>query len=889
MPILSRLIIKLSAETGQMDRELSKATRKVANLGRDMQAAGMAMTAGLTLPLVGVGAAAIKSFADFDQAMKSSQAIMGNLSDTMKSDMVNAARESAKNTIFSAEESARSFFFLASAGLDAAASIKTLPVVSRFAQAGMFDMALATDLLTDAQSALGMAIRRDAVANMQNMIRVSDVLVKANTLANASVQQFSEALTQKAGAALRILGKDIEEGVAVLAAFADQGRKGAEAGTMLSIVLRDLQTKAIKNSEAFRAAGVTVFDASGEMRNMADILADLEKKLEGASDQTKKATLLQLGFADKSVAALQAIIGLSDQIREYEKQLRQAGGTTQEVADKQLESFSAQMKLLQSRVEDSAIVIGKDLAVEVRKLADFLSGSLLPAVEGTVGWFTKLPDPIKTTSFGLLALTAAAGPAIYVLGGLMIALKALLPILVAVKAASLAFAGVLISAPGLIVLLGVGLVAAVWKAHDSFVNLRSVIDETRAAVDKEAAAADAAQEAAAAAAWTARDLAIAREKATATTNNLTEATRLMTLQELLATEAHSREQAAISTLVSTIQDYRDGLVEAYAPMIDVMQTADGINYAFERMNSALRISQAELEKFGRVAEQTQDVYWVGTEEGRKVLRTMEDIRRQGRRTYKHIQTAAERMSRQVSTIMTDMSRQMADLIFKGGKFADVWKSIGKAILRAAIEAQFGRIGKAMGDLISKSDVLKKAWEAIFGGGGGGVGDRGILASEDLALAGTRAQEGAGGPGGPGGPGGGGAKGAASWANLAVNIGQLIQAHGRGKNLWRIELNTRSTFAILAYNVVPGLNAIFIASTEIKDAVWQLREDLVHFIGPKLDLLAGSHPAVLPALAGAANGPASTVHIHNYIDGRELTNQLFSRAVSEIRVAHGARN
>ena len=38
---------------------------------------------------------------------------------------------------------------------------------------------------------------------MKEMIRISDVLVGANTLANASVEQFSQALTHKAAAALK--------------------------------------------------------------------------------------------------------------------------------------------------------------------------------------------------------------------------------------------------------------------------------------------------------------------------------------------------------------------------------------------------------------------------------------------------------------------------------------------------------------------------------------------------------------------------------------------------------------------------------------------------------------------------------------------------------------
>ena len=291
--------------------------------------------------------------------------------------MSDAARDVAKATTFSAEQAAESFFFLASAGLDAASSVAAMPTVAKFAQAGMFDMALATDLLTDAQSALGLTIRDDAVKNMENMIRVSDVLVKANTLANATVQQFSEALTNKAGAALKIVGKDIEEGVAVLAAFADQGIKGADAGTKFGIVMRDLQTKALKNTEEFRAFNVAVFDSQGEMNNLGDIIGDLEGALDGMSDAQAKATLLTLGFSDKSVAAIQAVIGSSEAIKQYESDLRSSAGTTQEVSEKQLDTLIAQFGLLKSAVADVALEIGggfepalKTMAGELRTLVE---------------------------------------------------------------------------------------------------------------------------------------------------------------------------------------------------------------------------------------------------------------------------------------------------------------------------------------------------------------------------------------------------------------------------------------------------------------------------------------------------------------------------------------
>ena len=369
-----------------------QAEQAIGDLGRTAGRvfAGLAIGAGVAA----VGA--IREFGNFDAALTKSLAIMGDVTDTMRGEMSQAARDVAKATTFSAEQAAESFFFLASAGLDAEASMKALPQVAAFAQAGMFDMARATDLLTDAQSALGLTIRDDAVANMENMIRVSDTLVKANILANASVEQFSTALTTKAGASLRALGKDLEEGVAVLAAFADQGIKGETAGTQLAIVLRDLTTRGIKNKEEFEKFGISVFDANGNMNNMADIVGDLETALEGMSDETAKATLLQLGFSDKSLSSLQALLGTSDAIRGYEAELRNAGGTTEDVAGRQLDTLNSQLELLKSEFLDVAISVGEQMTPAVRDLVDRVK-ELLPEIG------EKLVSALEKVDFAKIA------------------------------------------------------------------------------------------------------------------------------------------------------------------------------------------------------------------------------------------------------------------------------------------------------------------------------------------------------------------------------------------------------------------------------------------------------------------------------------------------------
>lgn len=402
MPTVARLAVSVTANTSKFTKGMDRSRRGLKGFSRDAKKATL-VTRALSKALITAGGAlgafaivrgitrAAKSVDNFNQAMRSSLAIMGDVSLAMRSKMERAAISVAKTTKFSGEEAAKAYFFLASAGLDAQQSIAAMPLVAKFAQAGMFDLAKATDLVTDAQSALGLTTK-DARTNLSNMTRVADVLVKANTLANASVEQFSESLTSKAGAALKILNKDIEEGVAVLAAFADQGVKSSEAGTGLNIVLRDLTTKAIRNAAAFKEHNVRVFDMFGNMRNLADVIGDVERALKGQSDAVKKATLLQLGFADKSIIFIQTLLGMSDRIREYEAALRDAGGTTQDVADRQLTPLN---KALQ-HLSGAWLELATNMEPAIGAVARFIeglakaTGEVNKHIEATKpGWFAK--------------------------------------------------------------------------------------------------------------------------------------------------------------------------------------------------------------------------------------------------------------------------------------------------------------------------------------------------------------------------------------------------------------------------------------------------------------------------------------------------------------------
>ena len=373
----SNILIKLVLEG------FNKAKAQMNNLGKQTDSSGGKLSKFGTVAKIGavaVGTVLVKAlsqatreFIEFEDKLNQSLAIMQTTEEQQLA-MARASRQVATESRISASESAEAFFFLASAGLDAEQSISALPQVTKFAQAGMFDMALATDLATDSQSALGLTVK-DAEQNLTNLTRVTDVLVKANTLANASVQQFAEALTTKSGSALKVTNKSIEEGVAVLSAFADRGVKGAEAGEKLNQLLRDTTRAVGKNSEVFKQFNIDIVDNEGNLKNLADVIDALDGGMAGLSDQQKAVLLDQLGLNRGVADAVKILSGAGDQIRAYEQALKGAGGTTEDVADKQVLSLQGQIDILSSKFSEIGLLL-------IDKLA--------PALESTIGFFDKL-------------------------------------------------------------------------------------------------------------------------------------------------------------------------------------------------------------------------------------------------------------------------------------------------------------------------------------------------------------------------------------------------------------------------------------------------------------------------------------------------------------------
>jgi TP901 family phage tail tape measure protein len=443
------VVIKFRADTAAFGSGLKKAQSSLSRFGTNAFFLGSRITAGIGVPIALLTKAIVGIGAAFDQAMTESLAIMGRDGNQMRTQMEDVAKSIALQTKFSAEEAAQAYFFLASSGLNAAESMKALPVAAQFAQAGVIGLEKATELLSDAYITLGLR-STDPIENMQNMQRVADVLTEANNRAQGSIIEFAQALTNRAGVAFRTFGISVEEGVAALAAFAERGIKGRTAGRQLFIVIRDLQRAFLKNREEWEklvGPGAVFDETTKEFKNLATIIGTLEDSLEGLTDQTKKTKLQTLGFQERSLQATLALLGASDRVRELQGYLEAAGGATQRVSEKQMTSFTNQLGLVSERLKQ----VGIDLFDAFRPT---IENHVLPMVRAFIQrlkdlslWIQTLSPEMRAMIVNVIGLTAVLGPAVAAVGALSLVLIPLIGILktlsgfIAVKAIVSLFAG----------------------------------------------------------------------------------------------------------------------------------------------------------------------------------------------------------------------------------------------------------------------------------------------------------------------------------------------------------------------------------------------------------------------------------------------------------------
>jgi tape measure domain-containing protein len=121
---LGKLNLKLGIDVSDLDKELGKVERSMSRFGGKMQNIGTTLTQSLTLPIIGLGAASLKSFADIEKLQNGLIAIMGSSTDAAVE--MERLRKVAENPGLALPEVVKASASLQSVGMNADAARETI-------------------------------------------------------------------------------------------------------------------------------------------------------------------------------------------------------------------------------------------------------------------------------------------------------------------------------------------------------------------------------------------------------------------------------------------------------------------------------------------------------------------------------------------------------------------------------------------------------------------------------------------------------------------------------------------------------------------------------------------------------------------------------------------
>lgn len=385
--------------------------QKMDRVGTRFTRAGGAMS--FALAPAGLGLLSmVRTAGDFEASMNRVAAVSGATGDAFEALKAKAA-DLGSTTVFSASEAADGMSFLAMAGFETNEILAAMPGVLNLAAAANMDLATSADIVSNVLTGYGRTAEETAAVN--------DVLVATMTGSNTDLRQLGDAF-KYAGPLAKSAGVEFELTAAILGRLGDAGIQGEMGGTALRGAITRLLAPTKGVNAALETLGVNLYDATGAMIPFEDVLVQL------APHAHRSAEMMEI-FGQRAGPAMISLLAQgTDGIFEFRDALREAGGTAEEVATRQMQGFNGQLKALRSAFEGLAIAIGESGLLE----------TLTDVVEGITYAVRVLSESNpKILKFGtvFVGLAAAIAPVVAVAGLFVTAIAAIsAPVLLAVSA-----------------------------------------------------------------------------------------------------------------------------------------------------------------------------------------------------------------------------------------------------------------------------------------------------------------------------------------------------------------------------------------------------------------------------------------------------------------------
>jgi TP901 family phage tail tape measure protein len=339
------------------------------------------------------GVAAIAAGVQFDRQMSEVNATMDKTGLTTKEaaaqlgNLRTAAIAAGKDTVFSATDAAKAEAELTKAGIGAADILGGgLRGSLALASAGTLDLGEAATDSAQAMNEFG--LKGAAIPH------IADVLAAAANTSATDVGKMAQSLNQ-AGLVAHQTGLTLEDTAGTLAAFAQDGLAGSDAGTSLKTMLQQLQAPSQVTADLMKKLGINAYNASGNFIGITNLAQQLKDKL-GPLTQAERDNALAQIFGNDAVRAANVLYeNGKDGLQKWIDGVNQTGAAS-DTARAKMDNLSGDLEQLKGSLETVAIESSGGARDGLRGLTQ--------TATGTVNAFADLPDWLQQTAVWLSAI-----------------------------------------------------------------------------------------------------------------------------------------------------------------------------------------------------------------------------------------------------------------------------------------------------------------------------------------------------------------------------------------------------------------------------------------------------------------------------------------------------
>lgn len=416
--VIRSLIVKVGANTTEfstamknISKDMGDISKNLNKTGRELQKTGATLTKSVTLPIVGIGAAAFKSSVDFESAfagvrktVDATEEEFANLSDGI--------RNMSKELPASAAEIAGVAEAAGQLGIETGNILGFTRV--------MIDLGEATNMSAEEGA---MALARFAnitQMSQKDFDKLGSVIVDlGNNLATTESEIVDMGL-RLAGAGAQI-GMTEAQIMSFAGALSSVGIAAEAGGSAFSKVMINMQLAVETNSEKLQdfaeVAGMTgeefskAFkeDAAGALIEFIGGLAKAEEQGSSAIKVLDDIGITEVRMRDALLRASGASDLFTDSIKLGTDAWDENNALTKEAAER-YKTTESQMEIARNKMQDVGITIGETLAPHLINLID--------KITEVVEWFGNLDQGAQEQIIKMAALAATIGPVISVAGKL---------------------------------------------------------------------------------------------------------------------------------------------------------------------------------------------------------------------------------------------------------------------------------------------------------------------------------------------------------------------------------------------------------------------------------------------------------------------------------------